>query len=203
MIINILICFIILVDIFICLWKFSFYPSIFNYLFIFLELVLYFSNLIELVIFLTNSKIDSPKFNVIKLIVILLNSFIFLLLFIHKKRESNLDLFSYNLFNKTYNNLNQDDIYYYIEKYIQYSKNKTNNYLKIFRLIQRHTLICNKKDCPGKILIPKDISFSIFTNFSNIKNEDNQQNSHRGQIQKNNEEKPNKNETNINLLIFS
>ena len=200
MIINIVICFAILLDIFICFWKFSFYPSIFNYLFIFVELFLFFSNIIELIIYLTNSKIDSLKFNVIKLIVIFLNSFIFLLLFIHKKRESNLDLFSYNLFNRTYKNLNQDGIYYYIERYLQYSKNKTNNYLTIFRLIQRHTLTCNKKDCPGRILIPKDMSYSIFTNFSYFKNEDNQQNSHRGEIQKSNEEKPNKNETNIKKL---
>ena len=200
MIINIIICFTILLDIFICFWKFSFYPSIFNYLFIFVELFLFFSNIIELIIYLTNSKIDSLKFNVIKLIVIFLNSFIFLLLFIHKKRESNLDLFSYNLFNRTYKNLNQDGIYYYIERYLQYSKNKTNNYLTIFRLIQRHTLTCNKKDCPGRILIPKDMSYSIFTNFSYFKNEDNQQNSHRGEIQKSNEEKPNKNETNIKKL---
>ena len=199
-IIDIIICFIILLNIFICFWKFSFYPSIFNYIFIFIELFLYFSNIIELVIYLTNSKIYSLKFNVIKLIVIFLNSFIFLLLFIYKKRESNLELFSYNLFNKTYKNLNPDDLYYYIEKYIQYSKNKTNNYLKIFRLIQRHTLTCNKKDCPGRLLIPKDMSYSIFTNFSNYKNEDNFQNSHRVQSQINNEEKPYKYETNIKKL---
>jgi len=199
-VINIIICCIVLVNIFICFWKFSFYPSIFNHIFIFIELFLYFSNIIELVIYLTNSKIDSLKFNVIKFIVIFLNSFIFLLLFIHKKRENNLKLFSYNLFNKSYKKLNPDDLYYYIEKYIQYSKNKTNNYLKIFRLIQRHTLTCNKKDCPGKLLIPKDISYSIFTNFPKIKNEDNYQTSQKLQNQNNNEEKPNKNETCIKKI---
>mgnify|MGYP002623805179 CR=1 FL=1 len=199
-IINVIICFIIFFDIIISLLKFSFYPSIFNYLFIFIELFLYFSNIIELVIYLTDSKIESLKFNVIKVVVILLNSFIFLLLFIYKKRERNLELFSNNLFNKTYRILNPDDIYYYIEKYIQYSKNKTNNYLKIFRLIQRHTLTCNKKDCPGRILIPKDMAYSIFTNFSYLKNEDNYQSTHKVQIQNNNEEKLDKNEANIKKL---
>ena len=85
-IINIIIVFIILLNIFICFWKFSFYPNIFNYIFLFIELLLYFSNIIELVIYLTNSQIYSLKFNIIKLIVIFFFYFS-IIIYLQKKGE--------------------------------------------------------------------------------------------------------------------
>jgi len=67
--------------------------------------------------------------------------------------------------------LNPDDIYFYIKIYIKYSENKENNYINIFRLIQNHTLSCDKNDCPCKNLIPRNMLYSKLTNF-NINNDE-------------------------------
>ena len=91
-----------------------------------------------------------------------------------KKNKNNLKQFSINLFNKTFKNLNPDIIYFYIKIYIKYSKNKENNYIKIFRLFQYHTLSCDKRDCPCKNLIPKNMLYSRFTNFNINKDEESQ-----------------------------
>ena len=40
----------------------------------------------------------------------------------------------------------------------------------IFKLIQNHVLNCNKKECPGNILLPKSLSYSIFTDFNHYSN---------------------------------
>ena len=50
------------------------------------------------------------------------------------------------------------------------------NYISIFRLIQYHTLSCEKKECPCKKLIPKNMSYSELTNFTIIKKEESQNN---------------------------
>jgi hypothetical protein len=89
-----------------------------------------------------------------------------------KKNENSLKMFADNLFSKSFKVLNPDDIYFYVKIYLVYSNNKKDNYIKIFRVIQNHTLACNKKDCPCKVLIPKFMSYSIFTNFSKNKNND-------------------------------
>ena len=163
---------IILLDIMISFYYFSFYQNKLSYLYIFIEFFSLFSNFTELIIYLTNSLINSLKFNLIKLVLEFINSLIFTFLFFYKKEENNLKMFADNLFNKTFKNLNQNDIYFYIKSYIKYSQNKEKNYIKLFRIIQNHTLSCNKKECPDKILIPNYLSYSEFTSFSIIKIED-------------------------------
>jgi len=102
------------------------------------------------------------------------NASIFTFLLIQKKNKNNLKQFSNNLFNKTFKNLNPDDIYCFIKMYIKYSENKENNYINIFRLIQYHTLSCDKKDCPCKNLIPQNMLYSRLTNFNINKDEESQ-----------------------------
>jgi len=163
-----------LIEIIISFYKFCFYPNILSYLCIFFELFSLFSNISELIIYLTDSKINSLKFFLIKISFEFINSSIITLLLIQRKEKSNLKQFSINLFNKKFKNLNPDDIYFYIKIYIKYSENKENNYINIFRLIQYHTLLCDKKDCPCKNLIPKNMLYSKLTNFNINKEEENQ-----------------------------
>ena len=164
---------IILIDIIISFYKFCFYPNIFSYLCFFFEIFSFFSNITELIIYLTESKINSLNFYLIKLSFIYADSFIFTFLLIKKKNKNNLKQFSANLFNKTFKNLNPDDIYFFIRIYLKYSKNRENNYIIIFRLIQYHILSCEKKECPCKKLIPKNLSYSELTSFTIIKEEEN------------------------------
>jgi len=164
------------IEIILSFYKFCFYPNIFSYLSFFFEIFSFFSNITELIIYLTESKINSLNFYLIKSSFIFVDSFIFIFLLIQKKNRNNLKQFSSNLFNKTFKNLNPDDIYFYIRIYLKYSKNKENNYISIFRLIQYHTLSCEKKECPCKKLIPKNMSYSELTNFTIIKKEESQNN---------------------------
>ena len=161
-----------LIEIALSYYKFCFYPNISNYLCFFFEIFSLFSNITELIIYLTESEINSLKFFLIKLSFEFVNSFIFIILFIQNKNANNLKQFSVNLFNKKNKNLNLDDIYFYIRIYLKYSKNKENNYIIIFRLIQYHTFFCEKKECPCKKLVPKDISYSKLTNFNIIEREE-------------------------------
>jgi len=161
---------IILIDIIISFYKFCFYPNIFNYLCFFFEIFSFFANITEIIIYLTESKINSLKFFLIKISFEFINSFIFTILFIQKKDKNNFKQFSVNLFNKAFQNLNPDDIYFYIKIYLKYySKYKKNNYIEIFRLIQYHALFCEKKECPCKNLIPKNMLYSGLTNYKIIK----------------------------------
>ena len=162
---------IILIDIFLCFFSFSFYPSKLGYISIFIEFFSIFSNATEILIYLTKSNVNSTKFKLVKLVILLANSSIFTIFYMLKKNENSLKMFADNLFSKSFKVLNPDDLYFYIKTYLIYSNNKKENYIKIFRVIQSHTLSCNKKDCPCKVLIPKYMSYSIFTHFSKIKND--------------------------------
>ena len=163
---------ILLINIIILYYNFTSYPSVMSSIFIFLEFFLLISFISELIIYLTNSYNNTFKFNIIKIIIELVNSIFLTILFIFKKEEYSTNLFETNLFNKTFKLLNHDDIYYYFKIYLRYSINKEKNYLKIFRLIQSHIISCNKQDCPCKKLFPKEMSYSFFTDFSKIKKND-------------------------------
>ena len=165
---------IILIEIILTFYKFCFYPNKFSYLCFFFEIFSLFSNITELIIYLTESKVNSLNFFLIKLSFEFIDSFIFTVLFIQKKHKNNLKQFSFNLFNNSFKSISPDDIYFYIRIYLKYSKNKENNYITIFRLIQYHTLLCEKKECPCKKLIPKNMSYSKLTNFNIIEKEENQ-----------------------------
>ena len=160
---------IILTGIALSFYSFSFYPNKVIYMCNFIELFSLVSIITELIIYLTDAEFDSPVY---KLILELINSFILTSFFIYKKDEYNLKLFAQNLFVKSFKKMNADDIYYYFVAYIKYSKNKENNYIEIFKLIQNHTLFCDKKDCPCSVLIPIYMSYSPYTNLNNIKIDD-------------------------------
>ena len=156
---------IILTGIALSFYSFSFYPNKVSYMCNFIELFCLVSIITELIIYLTDAEFDSPLY---KLVLELINSFILTSFFIYKKDEYNLKLFANNLFVKSFKKMNADDIYYYFVAYIKYSNNKENNYIEIFKLIQNHTLLCDKKDCPCSILIPIYMSYSPYTNLNNI-----------------------------------
>ena len=82
-------------------------------------------------------------------------------------------IFSDNLFSTNLKTINPSGIYYYITRYIRYSKNNVKNYMKIFKLIQNHVLNCQNKNCPGNRLLPKSLSYSIFTDFKHYSNASN------------------------------
>ena len=169
-IIIIMIFIFILLDITLSYYRFSFYPSKLNYFCSFVQFFVFFSIITEIIIYLIDPDMNLKQYNLIVLFVILINSIIFMSLFFYKKNKNNLKSFSDNLFSKTFKTINPEDIYYYIGIYLEYCENKENNYLKLFKLIQNHTLKCDKKECPGNALIPKSMSFSPFTNFSTQKN---------------------------------
>ena len=107
-----------LIEIIISFYKFCFYPNKLSYFCIFFEIFSLFSNISELIIYLTDSRINSLKFFLIKISFEFINSFIFTFLLMQKKNKNNLKQFSINLFNKTFKNLNPDIIYFYIKIYI-------------------------------------------------------------------------------------
>ena len=132
---------------------------------IFIEFFCFFASIINLITYLTKSEINSSKFSIIKFIFELLNATLFSFLYIRKTNEKNMKIFSTNLFSTNYKNLNPSAIYYYFSCYLKYLENKENNYMTIFKPIQNHVLSCSKKECPGNILLPKSLSYSIFTDF--------------------------------------
>ena len=163
----------ILIDILLCFYNFSFYPNKINYFCLLNEFFMLFTIITEIVLYITNSQINSSKFHIFKLIVELLNSLIFTAFFIYKKNINSMKIFINNLFTKTIKNFNQNDIYYYFEIYIKYSEDKRNNYKRIFRLFQNHVLLCKKKECPCNILLSKS-TISNSNNFPLNKKDENQ-----------------------------
>ena len=159
---------IVLLDIILTFYNFSFYPSLLNYICTFLEFFILFSSFIELIIYLTESRIYAQKFNYIKLCAELLNSSIFTFLFYQQKIQRSSRIFSDNLFNKSFKTLNPDDIYAYIKSYLKYVENPEVNYILLFKLIQNHLLSCHNPECSGKKLIPKEMLYSIFTDFEKL-----------------------------------
>ena len=188
--------FIILIDIILTYFSCCFYPNKVSYVCIFVQFFCLFSVISEIFIYITQPQINSIKSVISKLIIELINSLVLTALFIRKKNEYSSNIFANNLFSDIFTNFNPCDIYYYIETYINYSQNKRSNYMILYRIIQTHILSCNKNDCICKVLIPRSISYSLFTNFSKSK-DDNSKNDNinhnnnlinSGEI-KNNEEK--------------
>jgi hypothetical protein len=141
----------ILIDIILSFYTFSFYPSNLNYVCVFIEFFVLFSTFTEIIIYLIDTDMNLDEYNLFIRIIILINAIIFNCLFIYKKNNNNLRLFSDNLFSNSFKTINPSDIYYYIETYLEYNEDRENNYLKLFKLIQNHILKCDKKECPGNI----------------------------------------------------
>jgi hypothetical protein len=134
-IIIIIIAIIITMNFLISYHKFSWYSNQLSYICIFIEFFSLFAIISELILYLTNSILRTKMFYLVKLVIQLLNSFLFTLLFIYKKDQKSVKEFADNLFNKTFKSLNPNDIYFYIISYIKYAENKDNNYIQIFKLI--------------------------------------------------------------------
>ena len=162
----------ILIDILLYFYDFSFYPNNLNYICLFIEFFILFANITEVILFLTKSQINTSTFYLFKLFIELLNSIIFSVFFIYKKNVNCKNLFTNNLFDSNIKDINQNDIYYYIKTYLKYSKDKKNNYIKIFSIFQNHILSCDKKECPCSSLLSKSISFPINNNNKNSKDDE-------------------------------
>ena len=154
-----------LINILFSFYDFSFYPDKLNYFCLFIDFFILFANITEIILYFTNSQINSTTFLLFKLIIELINSIIFTVLFIYKKNYNSKKIFVNNLFDKDIKIANQSDIYYYIEMYLHYSHDKKNNYFKLFTIFQNHILSCDKKECPCNLLLSK----CILLNANNIK----------------------------------
>ena len=106
----------------------------------------FFSIITGILIFLTNSQVSSTKFKLAKLFIEILNTIAISNFYIYKKEDNYLKIFSMKLFSEVFEKLYPDDIYYYMKIFIKYSENENYNYIKIFRIIQKHILSCNKED---------------------------------------------------------
>ena len=174
LILNIISFIIIFSNTFLSFYNFSYYPSNLCHMCLFIEFFSFFSIITDILIFLTNSQVSSTKFKLAKLFIEILNAIVISIFYIYKKEEHYLKIFSMKLFSEVFEKLYPDDIYYYMKIFIKYSENENDNYMKIFRIIQKHILSCNKEDCPCKSLIPKSVSYSLFTNFTKNKITDKQ-----------------------------
>ena len=83
-------------------------------------------------------------------------------LFIYLKDKHNLCQFSNNLFSKNLADSSKGGLYYYMRIYLEYQKDKSKNYLKLFRILSTHVKNCKKIDCPGHKLIPVEYLRSPF-----------------------------------------
>ena len=144
-----------------CLFHFGFYPSTVSNLSLFIEIFVFVTSITEIIYFFSGSR-TNVVFFIIKLFIQLINSYILMLIFLYLKEKHNSDEFSNNLFSKNYTDLSKGGLYYYMQIYLEYQKDKANKYLKLFRLFLSHIKICKKIDCPGRILIQKEYYNSPF-----------------------------------------
>ena len=144
-----------------CLHQFGYYPNKVSNLSLFLEFFVFFTSISELISFLIGTK-KNFLFLLVKLFIEILNAFFFTLLFIFIKERIDLKTFSQNLFSKSKSNITKGGLYYYMRIYLEYQKDKSKNYLKIFRILIEHAKDCKKLDCPGHNLIPKNYIKSSF-----------------------------------------
>ena len=144
-----------------CLHQFGYYPNSISKISLYFEFFAYFSSLIEIIIWLTGAK-TSEIFFLVKLFIELINSYFFLVLFIFLKDKHNLYIFAKTIFSKNFSIISKGCLYYYMRIYLEYQKDKSNNYLKLFRILSTHVKICKKFDCPGHKLIPINYLKSSF-----------------------------------------
>jgi hypothetical protein len=128
---------------------------------LFIEIFIFVTSLSEIILFFSGSK-EGEIFFLIKLFIQLVNTYFLMVLFLYLKDKQNLNSFAKNLFSKNFIDFSKGGLYFYMRIYLEYQKDKLNNYLKLFRLITSHISICKSIDCPGKILIPRDYIKSFF-----------------------------------------
>lgn len=144
-----------------CLYHFGYYPNIVSNLSLFIEIFVFVTSISEIICFFSRNRTNVIYF-LIKLFLQFINSYFLMLIFLYLKDRHNSSEFSNNLFSKNYTDLSKGGLYYYMRLYLEYQKDKSNNYLKLFRLFLSHIKICKKIDCPGRILIQKEYFSSPF-----------------------------------------
>ena len=144
-----------------CLFKFGYYPTIVSNISLFIEIFVFVTSITEIIFYFSGSRANVIFF-LIKLFIQLINSYFLMQIFLYLKDKHNSYEFSNNLFSKNYSDLSKGGLYYYMQIYLEYQKDKTNKYLKLFRLYLSHIKSCKKIDCPGLLLIPKEYLKSPF-----------------------------------------
>ena len=144
-----------------CFWEDGYYPNRIANMSLFVEIFVFVSSLSEIILFFSGTK-ESETFFIIKLFVQLVNTYFLMALFLYLKDKQNLKSFAQNLFSKNFTDFSKGGLYFYMRIYLEYQKDKSNNYLKLFRLITTHISFCKAISCPGKILIPKEYLKSPF-----------------------------------------
>ena len=152
-----------------CFHQYGYYPNKLANISLFIEIFVFVTSISEIILFFSGTT-ENEIFFIIKLLIQLVNSYFLMTLFLYLKDKQNLNTFAKNLFNKNLVDFSKGGLYFYMKMYFEYQKDKSNNYLKLFRLITTHISICNVVECPGKILIPKDYIESPFIP-NNIKND--------------------------------
>ena len=167
----IIICYVI--NITVSIRKFSCIHSRLIYMCLFMETFGFVSCIHELIIFLVDSNDNTLIFTLIKYIIELFDTIILIKIYLFKQNQYNLIHFAQELFCNNYKKISLNDMYYYMETYLIYSKDKKNKYIQMFKLIKYHTLICEKSDCPSEKLISNKMLHSPFTEISQNKEENN------------------------------
>ena len=144
-----------------CFLQYGYYPNNIANMSLFVEIFVFVTSLSEIILFFSGTK-ESEIFLIIKLFAQLVNSYFLMSLFLYLKDKQNLNSFAKNLFSKNFIDFSKGGLYFYMRMYLEYQKDKSNNYLKLFRLITSHISLCKAIDCPGKILIPKEFIKSPF-----------------------------------------
>ena len=152
-----------------CFWQYGYYPNKLANISLFFEVFVFVSSIFEVILFFSGTR-QNEIFFIIKLFIELVNSYFLMHLFLYLKDRQNLNSFAKNLFSKNFVDFSKGGLYFYMRMYLEYQKDKSNNYLNLFRLITAHISMCNAAECPGKILIPKDYIKSPFAPI-NIKND--------------------------------
>ena len=161
LIISILINIICFLNFWSCFHQFGYYPSKISNICLFLEFFAFFNTIAEIILYFTGIK-STKIFFFIKLFIELINSFFLMRLFLYLKDKHNLNNFAKNLFSKKYKDISKGGLYYYMRIYLEYQKDKSNNYLKLFRILMTHVKLCKRIECPGHILIPIEYLKSSF-----------------------------------------
>ena len=162
---NIIIFLMSLVSFWNCYYQFGYYPNDIANMCLYLEFFVCVSSVDEIIIYYVGFK-ETTMFFFVKIFIELINSYILMRLFLYLKDRNNIRIFAQNLFSKNSTDTSKDGLYLYMRTFLEYQKNKSMNYIKIFRIILHHVKYCKKIDCPGQILISKDYLTSSFIPFS-------------------------------------
>ena len=147
----ILICFI---SFWSCFHHFGYYPNSLTNLSLFIEIFVYISSIIELLLYFSQNKNDII-FIFVKIFIEVINAFFAMKLFLHFRDKYNLYHFANNLFSKNISKISNGGFYYYFRTLLEYQKDKLNKYQKMILFIVLHIQNCKKIDCPENALIQK------------------------------------------------